>query len=193
MLVASLLISTPSFAAFVPYDTFTTDTVSGLRWLHSDKTAGKSYEYINGQLGLGGAYEGYRFATVAEVSKLLFGSSTFLTSGSRDDGYLSAERAGAFLNIFNIQVSSATYSMSGLMQNQNFLGVYADFYPTAEFGDQSQYNFYGQYSNYEQYKNVTGAYLVNPLPTPLPAAVFMFAPVLLGFMGLRRKAKNTVA
>jgi len=28
---------------------------------------------------------------------------------------------------------------------------------------------------------------------PIPAAAFMFAPALLGFMGLRRKAKNTVA
>ena len=28
---------------------------------------------------------------------------------------------------------------------------------------------------------------------PLPAAAFLFAPALLGFMGLRRKAKNTVA
>jgi len=28
---------------------------------------------------------------------------------------------------------------------------------------------------------------------PVPAAVFMFAPALLGFLGLRRKAKNTVA
>lgn len=28
---------------------------------------------------------------------------------------------------------------------------------------------------------------------PIPAASFMFAPALLGFMGLRRKAKNTVA
>ena len=28
---------------------------------------------------------------------------------------------------------------------------------------------------------------------PLPAAAFLFAPALLGFMGLRRKAKNTIA
>jgi len=28
---------------------------------------------------------------------------------------------------------------------------------------------------------------------PIPAAAFMFAPALLGFMGLRRKAKNSVA
>jgi len=32
-----------------------------------------------------------------------------------------------------------------------------------------------------------------PVPqVPIPAAAFMFAPALLGFLGLRRKAKNTV-
>jgi len=33
----------------------------------------------------------------------------------------------------------------------------------------------------------------NVSAVPIPAAAFMFAPALLGFMGLRRKAKNSVA
>ena len=32
-----------------------------------------------------------------------------------------------------------------------------------------------------------------PNAVPVPAAAFLFAPALLGFIGLRRKAKNTVA
>jgi hypothetical protein len=32
-----------------------------------------------------------------------------------------------------------------------------------------------------------------PAAVPVPAALFLFAPALLGFMGLRRRAKNTVA
>jgi len=32
-----------------------------------------------------------------------------------------------------------------------------------------------------------------PPEVPIPAAAFMFAPALLGFLGLRRRAKNTVA
>jgi hypothetical protein len=35
--------------------------------------------------------------------------------------------------------------------------------------------------------------LAPPSQVPVPAALFMFAPALLGFLGLRRKAKNTVA
>lgn len=34
---------------------------------------------------------------------------------------------------------------------------------------------------------------INPSAVPIPAAAFMFAPALLGFMGLRRRAKNKVA
>lgn len=189
MFVASLLITSPSFSASLPSNTFT--TVNDLKWLHYDKTAGKSYEYINGQFDIGGAYEGYRFATVAEVSKLLFFSPTFLTPGVSDHRFIGS-RAEPFLNIFNIQVSPSTYSMSGFMQNQNFLEVIADFHPTEQYGDQSQYIFF-PYTNfdYDQYKNITGAYLVSPVP--IPAAVFMFAPALLGFIGWRCKAKKTVA
>jgi hypothetical protein len=36
-------------------------------------------------------------------------------------------------------------------------------------------------------------YNENVSAVPVPAALFMFAPALLGFMGLRRKAKNSVA
>jgi hypothetical protein len=32
-----------------------------------------------------------------------------------------------------------------------------------------------------------------PSAVPIPAAAFMFAPALLGFMGLRRRAKNSAA
>jgi len=41
----------------------------------------------------------------------------------------------------------------------------------------------GGISNYRAYNSAV----------PIPAAAFLFAPALLGFMGLRRKAKNSVA
>lgn len=34
---------------------------------------------------------------------------------------------------------------------------------------------------------------INQSAVPIPAAAFLFAPALLGFMGLRRKAKNLAA
>ncbi|HHA19654.1 MAG TPA: hypothetical protein ENK70_08120, partial [Methylophaga sp.] len=51
-------------------------------------------------------------------------------------------------------------------------------------GNQDHFNL--TFLQYEEVGNV--------LPeVPIPAAAFMFAPALLGFMGLRRRAKNTIA
>lgn len=48
------------------------------------------------------------------------------------------------------------------------------------------------------YTDNSGGMSLNVTPSglgqvPLPAAAFMFAPALLGFLGLRRRAKNTIA
>ena len=47
--------------------------------------------------------------------------------------------------------------------------------------------------NDSNYNDNTGGMSLNVSAVPIPAAAFLFAPALLGFMGLRRKAKNTVA
>ena len=44
-----------------------------------------------------------------------------------------------------------------------------------------------------QYKDNIGGMSLNVSKVPVPAAAFLFAPALLGFLGLRRKAKNLVA
>lgn len=41
--------------------------------------------------------------------------------------------------------------------------------------------------------NTTSLYSISVSAVPLPAAALLFAPALIGFMGLRRKAKNVVA
>ncbi|HUD84456.1 MAG TPA: hypothetical protein VMQ67_13175 [Candidatus Saccharimonadales bacterium] len=46
------------------------DTSTGLQWLDLNQTAGLSYNYVAGQLGLGGAYAGYSFATESQVNQL---------------------------------------------------------------------------------------------------------------------------
>ena len=46
------------------------DTSSGLQWLDLSVTADQSYDFINTQFQQGGAYEGFRYATQAEVLAL---------------------------------------------------------------------------------------------------------------------------
>jgi len=46
---------------------YTTDTVSGLEWLDLTTSSDQSMDYVTGQFGVGGEYEGWRHATVEEV------------------------------------------------------------------------------------------------------------------------------
>jgi len=50
-------------------DTF--DTQSGLEWLDLNQTQGLSFDEVSAQLGAGGTYAGYRYATTAEAQNLL--------------------------------------------------------------------------------------------------------------------------
>lgn len=50
----------------------------------------------------------------------------------------------------------------------------------------------GTYSSGEGYFELVYVRGGNLNAVPIPAAAFLFAPALLGFMGLRRKAKNSV-
>ena len=53
--------------------------------------------------------------------------------------------------------------------------------------------YYWDSNSHDNTEFVTVSIDNNVSAVPIPAAAFMFAPALLGFMGLRRKAKNTVA
>ena len=63
---AQFILQDSSFGA----NTLTVDTSTGLAWLNVSLTAGHSYNDISSQLGAGQLYQGYRFATVAEVQTL---------------------------------------------------------------------------------------------------------------------------
>lgn len=58
-------------AVLIDKGNYFTDTSSGLDWLDMTPTIGLSYQYVSNQLGLGGDYIGYRYATEAEFNQLL--------------------------------------------------------------------------------------------------------------------------
>lgn len=51
--------------------TYTTDTISGLDWLDVTATVNQSYDYVSTQFGVGGTYEGWRYATGTEFNFLV--------------------------------------------------------------------------------------------------------------------------
>jgi len=64
---AALLSIDSSFGA----DSVTRDTATGLDWLDVTQTRGLSYDQVNAQMVSGGLYEGWRYATVAELDQLI--------------------------------------------------------------------------------------------------------------------------
>lgn len=75
-LLASCLLAVSAQAALVSQDseygvdTITLDTETGLEWLDWDLTLGLSFDEVSAELGTGGGYDGFRFATGDEVAVL---------------------------------------------------------------------------------------------------------------------------
>ena len=59
---AIISVTDPIFGA----DSVTQDTVSGLDWLDVNLSVNRSYIDVSTQFGIGGDYEGWRYATVQE-------------------------------------------------------------------------------------------------------------------------------
>jgi len=77
VLAAVLALALPTQAALVSTDLFlsgdgllTRDTQSGLDWLDHSLTLGRSFNDLSGQFGVGGQFQGFRFATLTDVNLL---------------------------------------------------------------------------------------------------------------------------
>ena len=95
--LVSILIASYASASFINSadSSFTTDTESGLDWLDVTTSVGQSYSEVSGQLGSGGSYDGWRFATGGEVETLVAHAST-IAVGSSD---LSEQNGFSFADV----------------------------------------------------------------------------------------------
>ena len=71
MLGIYLAVVLPSYAAIVDHGTYFQDTDTGLYWIKLTETRGNSYDDMTAELGLGGNFEGWRFATLEEVESFI--------------------------------------------------------------------------------------------------------------------------
>lgn len=77
-LALSFLFSSPISAQVIEIDsdifgpgTLTRDTVQGLDFLDLEDTLGRSFQDVSSQLGSGGEFEGFRYATFDEIESLV--------------------------------------------------------------------------------------------------------------------------
>ena len=103
--VICLLCTTLTHANLISMDskyglnTITFDVNTGLEWLDTaspflDNSCCLSYNDVEAELGVGGDYEGFRFAQLSDIETLLFGSANIGSYSSVDDSNL-----GALINL----------------------------------------------------------------------------------------------
>ena len=71
LVLAGLSLSLTANAVIIDLGNITRDTDTGLDWLDVTETRGLSYNQVTAQFGAGGDYEGFRYATAAELDQLL--------------------------------------------------------------------------------------------------------------------------
>jgi len=207
----ALILSTSVNSAIVSTDwqnagdnLITLDTVSGLEWLDLTETSSMSYDDVTAQLGVGGAYEGFRYATDTEVISLWsnFGvdlsqdapSSPYHIGVTVDPGIVDA---ATILKNY-VDQGAETYRAVGITGTMSLPNYYAVL--GAEFtGFNTQHSYYYEEGHEDvffdvfrdQRVNTVGSYLVVGTPTtvPVPAAVWLFGSGLIGLVGFARRKK----
>lgn len=74
-------------AAIQDFGVVTRDSNTGLDWLDVTETRGLSYSQVSAQMEVGGAYDGWRYATLAELDQLIINFG--YTAVNADCGYTS--------------------------------------------------------------------------------------------------------
>ncbi|MFW5448008.1 MAG: hypothetical protein ACKE8G_07720 [Methylophagaceae bacterium] len=216
----ALTFSSSTFAAstdFIDNTSYTSDALSGLDWLDLTTSVGQSYNYVSSQFGIGGAYEGWRYATGVEFNEMvsdytdMYVAPTNYSIVNQEidliDGLvllLSSTLDAYWLATFSQTWDSYKgYSEGDGLDYTN--GILADSLTGHHFvasifdndghdlsylGNDYSRTHSGTLPNWTG-RNVIGSYLVRDtlVATPIPATAFLFTPALVGLLGLRRKLK----
>jgi len=196
-------------AALIDGGSVTRDDESGLEWLDLTLSTNRSYNDVSGEFGIGGDYEGWRYASTTEIG-LFFthaGGTVPFTGLQGDDEAWIAELLGlwgvttasssplhpasealsgtshAWIDIdtgFHVGVWGAALAIDVDWPNQNGLGDYA---LIATLGP------YTTLYSMDTSRPRLASALVRSY-VPIPAAVWLFGTALIGLIGFgKRKAR----
>ena len=178
-------------------DLLTNDDATGLFWLDLTETNNLSRDYVVTQLGSGGDFAGFRYATTAEVVQLWANFNIDLSAGqptsqAGHDGNVATATAflgnivceyscstapnGAF-GITAELVATASYVRIGAAQ-----GYYGNGDPVTTYNIAGGGNSEGSWSSGLYF----GHYLVVS-EVPIPAAFWLFGSGLFGLIGVARR------
>ena len=174
----------------------THDTVSKLDWLDLTETNGLSYNYVSGQFGVGGQFDGWRYATNSEVVALWNNFGIDLSAGSsyqvpgHDPAVVEAVGfLGNLAEYFSVTTLDGVAGMTvdGVASNMlDTIGA-ATIISGNPLSDYTVYNPVGSFTVPTTYAFLhTGSYLVKSSVVPVPPAAWLFGSGLLGLIGIAR-------
>jgi hypothetical protein len=196
-------------------DTLVVDTSTGLEWLAPSVTLGQSYNAVAAQLGSGGTYAGWQFASTSQIESL-FGelNMPFPGYGTSPAGTVWGPPAQAAAALFGITASStatsgflcdncypsggARYATEGTFStgSPTSVGLALFFYDVSAGGGAAIDGAYEISDGYSPTAVDTdphtgtvlqGAWLVQETTVPLPAAAWLLLSALGGFGLFARK------
>ena len=158
---------------------------------------------------MGGGYQGYRYATRTEFSNLISGFTGIDYAWFGPNGKHNVP-SGTLTIITNLLGPTKTFGLSGILmsdpphtqinQSYDMLGttyIKLELSSSRSGRGPVEYSYFAssssiRYGFEDHHSSEPGSFLVRDTlnPTPTPAAGFIFAPVLLGFSGLRRRSKQ---
>lgn len=194
VILASLFLSLSANSTIVDLGIITHDTDTGNYWLDLSETQGRSYADVSNQLGMGGEFEGWRYATYYEVYQLWrnLGLSDFVLNNgialSDTVTYAVFKNAVSLLgntrqpngrfpgDIGSIGITASIYGIGEQVKFGHYFLEYNQF-STVDYGGLSQ-------GLGDQY---VGSYLVASTMVPVPAALWLFGSSLICLVGIKRK------
>ena len=215
-LLAVFSVSTISNAAIVEVDwqsagnnLITRDTTSGLDWLDLTETNGLSRDYVLTQLGVGGLYEGWRYASSTEVVTLWLNFGLDLSNLTVNTQLNSSEAAGLDSSLVTAtnylgntwceyECSVYPYGVEGFTSDEHPEGPGWYFYLGASYVNENGYTYQdttmywlsGASSMGTEGSSLTlGSYLVQTSPVPVPGAVWLFGSGLIGLIGIVKRKR----
>ena len=217
VLPLSLLAATSANAALINLDwqaagdgLIVRDTNTHLEWLKLTQTFGMSYTSVSGQLGSGGTFAGFRYATNAEVVDLFgdyFGISlsgfygevpAVVDAGVRTASETLGDGISLGSDIFSPNANYRLVGFTGdtrLNGNRFVVGARSRWSDTDYFTIKDPVSLF-EYATWDPNALITGdafshewvgSYLVRSFAAPLPAAAWLLGAGLVALGGLARR------
>lgn len=176
-------------------DLITIDTVSKLHWLDITETGGMSRDAVLIEMGSGGMFDGFRYATSDEVIDLwsqygiTLTPATRITASNLDPNIITASQQLG--NLYGLETSGSDYGTLGFIAIDNLS-------PGTTSGWSGAFRENGS-SFYEgptinafssgQSRDWLGSYIVTSV-VPVPAAFWLFGSGLLTLIGFARSRQQ---